>query len=152
MSKLADIERDVVAEAEIDRGRLSEEFAKQPSQYAYWSFRAEEAKNEKNELKLQLEVFQASEGKRLRDTGEKLTEKALDNLIKSSDKYMEIHKAYNKAIFRAGIYSSAVGSFENKAQMLISIGAHQRKEMDGAGGLFINNEEKEKVKETIGRK
>ena len=147
MGKLEEIERDVTAEAEIDKSNLSDEFSKQPSQYAYWAFRAEHAKKLKNEAKLQLEVFQARRGKDLRLAATtKVTDKGIENLIKASEDYTKYYESYNKALYREGIFARIVDSFQQKGQMLISLGAHSRAEMGGEISIL-----KEKVKEKIGK-
>ena len=62
------IRKDVRGKLEISVENLTDEFANQASEYAYFAFLEEEAKADRDELKLRIEIYEASLAKKIRVT------------------------------------------------------------------------------------
>jgi len=127
-----EIQKDILKDLDIRCDDLSEEFSKQAGKFAHWAFLSERKKAQKDYAKLRLEVFSAELGKelRIRDSV-KQTDKSIENEIKSNSEWKKLNKEHILLKYEESILSVAVEAFNQRCQMLISLGAHARSELEG---------------------
>lgn len=114
----------------IDVNDISTEFAEHASNYAYLCFLHEEAKADKDYIKLRIEIYSSDLEKDARSSGVKVTDRAVEHIIARDRKWKILNKSYIKAKYLEGILKASVDSYSQRGQMLISLGAHLRTEYD----------------------
>lgn len=145
------IRKNVSGKLEISVENLTDEFANQASEYAYFAFLEEEAKADRDELKLRIEIYEASLAKKIRskhntDDG-KLTDKTVEFAIHRNKKWKLLSKELIAAQYKTRVLTASLKASDQRCQMLISLGAHLRKEQDGTSIITL----KKKAKKRMGR-
>ena len=115
--------RDFQADLRIDRNNLQEEVASQPSLYAYWAARAEEAEHNLEHLKLQTEIMSANLDKEARaafnaEGKEKPTIEQIANRIKRDPRWQAQQNALLEAKRQLGICRAAERACYQRKDML----------------------------------
>ncbi|MNW28086.1 hypothetical protein D3C74_48980 [compost metagenome] len=145
------VEYNVGEELKADIADLNEAFLTQPGKFAWWSTLAENAKHQRDSLEATLDKQEAEADYKVRLSleleGVKVTEAAVKQGIKKDEEYLDALKRYNAAKKTAGILSQVVKAFEQRKEMLISLGANLRKENDNSDIVSL----KEKARGTINR-
>lgn len=122
-------------ELEIDKNSLSDEFTTQAAKFAWWGVLAELAGGKRDRLKAQLDALHVALDleirTEIRKTGVKKTEGAILSEVKSDVTYRALTVSFLAAKEQAGVLQVATRSFEQRKDMLISLGATLRKERDG---------------------
>jgi len=122
--------RDVIR---IQESRLSEEFAEQPSIYAWFAALTEVAGAEYENKKFGLSVLKANTEKRVRyelfAKGEKTTESAVSSLVQTDDTLINANMALLEVERQYSLLRAVTKSLEQRKDMLIALGAMKRQEM-----------------------
>ena len=145
-------QENMAEELSINVGNLSESFTDQTAKYAYWSSLTIQAKNKVERKKLELEVKEDFVKKtligildnrirtRFKDEGVKATETLVVNTIYTEPDYRqakeEIFKLKEELLDLQEEYSVLEGireAFNQRKDMLISLGAHVSAEMINEG-------------------
>ncbi len=134
-------QKKILKDLDIPAGSLSNEFIKQAPKFAYWSFLFETAKKHRQSAKLSIDVFIAEKSKKLKKKN-KLSDKAVENVVKSHSTYKKLYDAFIGCQYAEGVLSVAKEAFEQRSSMLVSLGANLREELDGDIKIL-----KEKAKE-----
>lgn len=111
----------------IDESRLSEEMARQPALYVYYATLAEEEYRRAKRIKFRLHCLHEDLDKKYRSE-KRTTEKDLSNRIKRNPKMRALYERYVATMHRAGQLKVLKDAFEQRKDMLQSIGANKRKE------------------------
>lgn len=131
-------------ELHIDEADLNQEFVEQPARFAWWAVLAKLAEGRRDRLKVSLETEYAWLDKKIRqkkmDEGKKATEKSIEMEIKSDPGYQKLTAEFLQAKEQAGVLQVAASAFEQKKDMLISLGAKMRKELDGEISILKRKE------------
>lgn len=144
------IRKDVRGKLEIQVENLTEEFANQASEYAYFAFLEEESKADRDELKLRIELYEARLAKRIRKkhnaSDGKLTDKAVEHAIHRDEKWKFLSKDLIAANYKTRILTASIKASDQRCQMLISLGAHLRKEQDGTSIITLKKKAKKRMR------
>lgn len=128
--KLFNIEEELA----ISETDLNRDFIQQPGKFAWWASLAESAKEIEEKLEVYQERVEGEADKRARRQlevdGVKVTEGSVKSMIKTDEELMNASLAYNRAKKNAATLKQIVKAFEQRKEMLISLGAHIR---DGHG-------------------
>lgn len=126
----------------IDRAKINDELAEQPSKYAWYATLYEMARNKANICKSQIDTYQAELDRYYREeaakAGTKITEAGIKAKIDSNDRMNELIDNFNDALKEQGLLFVAVNAFVQRKDMLISIASNMRQEWDS--DLRINKE------------
>lgn len=124
-----------IKDTRIDPVDLDDAFIKQSSIRAYWGAIAAEAEAKAVRAKMARDSKEALVSKKYRDdaavTGAKLTEKALDSMVKLDPEYIKACHEFVDADLQANIARSFVASLADRKDMLVQIGADRRDETKG---------------------
>jgi len=116
----------------VDETNYQTEYLKQPAMYAYWSSVLQEAKRVQSEQENQLEKTHAelynTAYNKLKDEGIKPTKDLIEAQIEQSDDYYIAKQRVDTATYSAGRITFLVKALEQRASMLQSFGADQRKD------------------------
>jgi hypothetical protein len=119
---------------EVDEVDLDKEYREQSALYAYFVVEAAKAErehasavDEKDFVHAECDEFYREE---IRDTGVKLTEAMVESAIIQDDEYREVRIQLLRAKEHWTILKGIVRALEQRANMLISLGAHRRAEFD----------------------
>lgn len=119
---------------------LSEEFSRQPSLYAYLAMLAAQTEALYQAAKTETERVKARADKNVREEAlednEKITEPAVAKRIILKDSVQEAEEDEANYRFQHLMMKAIVTAMEQRAQMLISLGAHLRAEADQTGMLI----------------
>lgn len=119
-------------EIEIDGQNLEGEFLNQAKKFAWWSMVSELAKDLMVGQKFQLDLLYAriDEEKRTNAQANKMktTEKMIENMVITDQRYQEAMQEYHKAKKWYGLLASGREAFSQRKEMLISLGANYRME------------------------
>lgn len=121
----------------IDPNNLIHEFATQPAAYAYLATLSAQIEAEYSDAKRSTERVYAETDSLVRSTiaarNEKLTEAGVKAMIEQSDNYRAAvdNETYTRSQYL--VLRAIVAAMEQRAQMLISLGAHMRMEADMTG-------------------
>lgn len=127
-------------ELKIARETIDQDMIEQSSLYAWYGVLAAMLDNVAGRKKLDLAVLEAELYdeykkkelmKRQAGTGERVTDKALDSLVKQDKGYIGAVLELLEAKKNKGIFDAITRAFEHRREMLINLGAKYRKEMDG---------------------
>jgi len=125
---------DLELDLEIDKTKLNDELAGQPSMYAWYATLCEMSRNKVLYLKNALEIMEAELDQQIRrdwDSDEgKMTEAGVAAKIKLNKKHQALVDSYLDAQLSQGKLMVAKVSFEQRKDMLISISANMRGETD----------------------
>lgn len=116
----------------VDENNYQQEFIAQPAKYAYWSSVLQAAKRVQSEQENMLEKKHAElyneAYNRLKESGIKPTKDLIEAQIEQDDEYYQAKQRVSEAEYSAGRINFLVKTLEQRAQMLISFGADQRKD------------------------
>ena len=122
-------------ELAISETDLNRDFIEQAGKFAWWASLAESAKEIEERLALNQERVEGEADSRARRKleldGVKVTEGSVKSMMKTDEKLMTASLAYNRAKKNAATLKQVVKAFEQRKEMLISLGAHIR---DGHNG------------------
>lgn len=111
---------------------------------SFYGANAARAEAQADRLKLKFEVLEAKlyeEERRLAaEEGEKVTEKMLENRVKSNPLWMKVKLAHIDAQGVAGINKALVESLKDRKDMLVQLGADRRGEMQGATRVMASKD------------
>lgn len=157
---LEDATLDLNQELLIDIDNITQSYIDQPSKYAWWATLASRARAKVDDLKLRVEIqedflkktlkgeLDAKFRKQLELEGEKITEGKVENRIYSSEEYnaekeklFEIRAHLLKATEDAVALEIARDSFNQRKDMLISLGAQLRSDFENNSDLSINKKQ-----------
>ncbi len=121
----------------IDPDRLIDEFAKQPAAYAYLATLSAQVEAEYLDAKRTAERVYAETDSNVRglltSQGTKFTESGVKALIEQSESYRAAVDNETQARAQMLVLKAIITAMEQRAQMLISLGAHLRMEADMTG-------------------
>jgi len=103
---------------EINRDELDKEFMQQPIIYMTYQELLVGKEKEKNNCKLAIDVLEAGIDKEIRETGEKLSEVKIKNIITADPRRIEKMVEYYDLIEEYGLLGGAVKSFEQRKKSL----------------------------------
>jgi len=119
---------------DVNQDDLSNEFAAQASRYAYvavMAAQAEWAMNEAKDAVKQEEATAFMEAKKLvGDNGKTITDGQAEQMVKIDEVCVELHQKQNEAEYKFKVLQALAKSFEQRADMLQSLGAKARAEYD----------------------
>lgn len=164
--KLGTFEGNLQEDLEIDRDNLSESFIDQAGKFAWWSVLYVQAKAIAEKAKSEMEVQKDYMSKqliseldtkirhRLELDGEKITEARVEKAIYKENEYIEAVELYNelksrylKANADAMTLEVASKAMDSRKDMLISLGAQIRSELNNLDLTM----KKEHVREVVSR-
>lgn len=128
-------ENTLAEDLEINKGNLDQEFQEQSERYAYYGTLAELAKDKEARTKHELELLEAQLDALTRDNANqiasqnpkfKMTEAMVENQVKADPRYQAKLKEFLDSKRLAGILNVARESFQQRRDMLISLGANHR--------------------------
>jgi len=120
-------------EIKVNAEDLSKEFAEQSGKYAYWASLEANAEGLVNKLEDERNAMFAVLGEETRATLKEEqpkppTEAQIKNTVNQDESYQQATSTLRKAELQWKLLKVAKKSFEQRANMLISLGATQRKE------------------------
>lgn len=119
---------------------LSTEFGRQPSLYAYVAMISAQVESMWLQAKRQTARVKAEADKRVRDKAraldEKVTETIVSNRVLMDDEVEEAEETELAYHYQYLLMKAIVASMDQRAQMLISLGAHLRSEAEQTGMLI----------------
>jgi hypothetical protein len=129
-------------ETAVSDTNLDDCMIKQSGLRAYYGAQAAHAEAQHARLKVRFDVLEAklydTHRKRLAETGEKVTEKAVENAVKLDPQWLKAKNAVIEAETIANVNRSLVVSLSDRKDMLVQLGADRREEFKGqlrmAGG------------------
>lgn len=113
----------------VDDEEVLEKMSKAASRYAYWSTIAVVQKKRLNEIEDEFEHWKAVQRGALRADAGKTTEKALDEQLIVNPEYQKRQKAVRDNDSKLEIIKTAIRAYEKQMQMLQSVGATRRVEL-----------------------
>ncbi len=133
-STLASAMRDLEVDTTVADQDLSGEFASFPGQFSWWVVYCAASQGQFEKAKLHMDVTKAeTDGvvrQKLIADGIKITEAAVSAQIRLNDKYRKAETTVGAARQRYELFRAGVEAMRSKKDMLISLGAHKRAEMD----------------------
>jgi hypothetical protein len=138
---------DIAKTLKIDFDSLTEEFATQAAVYAFFATLVPFA--EFTETMLDLSKDQEYAGaddaarKEMTEKGEKFTETVIKSMVQLDEQYGAAFKKHAEAHYDTGIIKAIARAMEQRAEMLISMGAQQRHEFNMQGMNIREKLEKE---------
>lgn len=133
----ADVEMDAYLKqcVGINPEDIQEEFVRIPSDLAYWNARYARALREHLLAKVDRDVLKAQLDplirRELMEAGAKLTEALVKSTIESDDRLIEAERRCVEAEVQKNEVYGYLDAIRSKKEMLISLGAHLRAEMEG---------------------
>lgn len=126
-------------ETAVSDTNLDECMIQQPGLRAYYGAQAAQAEAQHARLKARFDVLEAklydTHRKALAATGEKVTEKAVENAVKLDPQWLKAKNAVIEAETIANVNRSLVASLSDRVSMLMQLGADRREEFKLAGGV-----------------
>ena len=111
----------------IDQANLSKELAEQASWYARFAYLASLAQQQTSTYKMISETIFANIFKRYRNEG--LAEKTCAEMARTEPEYQRARANFIEAEFQESVLKSAVSSFNQRHQMLVSMAGLLKQEM-----------------------
>lgn len=119
---------DLKASLRLDQNNLEVECAKQGSLFHFWSEKCAEAKASRDKIKDRLKLQEAKRALEIRNSGEKVTEALVTQLVASDYDLYEIRNELNVANKLVYSLEAAVDALE-----------HKRSQLSNLVQLFIKN-------------
>ncbi|RWJ03400.1 hypothetical protein [Mesorhizobium sp.] len=123
------------ADSAINKLDLSSAMLDQASRLVEYGELHAKAARQVDDVEIILENTIAAVARRLRDeaasSGEKVTETKLDQAVTRHPKVIAAKKALNEAKQIEAVAKIAVEAFKHRRDMLVQLGAYERKEMEG---------------------
>jgi hypothetical protein len=137
------------AETAVSDINLNDAMMKQSSLRATYGELAARAEAQASRVKVQVEVKEAelydTHRKLLASTGEKVTEKAVENAVKMDKKWLALQNRKIDADTIADINKSLVRSLEDRRDMIIQLGADRREEGKGQVRIMADRDVRERA-------
>ncbi|NBU69925.1 MAG: hypothetical protein EBS53_00520 [Bacteroidetes bacterium] len=116
----------------INRSDLSSEFASHAERFAYYATCFELAADKVRRLDIDLKrmyaVLDAEKRGEMMNSGVKTTEKMIENMVITDDRYVAVQSELMDAEKQHGLLKAARDSMAARKEMLVSLGANQRTE------------------------
>lgn len=132
--KVIDIEK-FIADTRISELDLQKAFLEQSSLRAYYGHKAAQLEAYASKAKMVFECREANLAKRIRkefaEQGVKVTEKMVDEAVKTSPEWIKAKNAVFVAQAHADVAKACVSSLIDRRDMLIQLGADRRDETKG---------------------
>lgn len=125
---------------------LDAEMGQQPGLFAYYGILAEEAKARAKKVKFRIHCLREDLDARIRAKGEIRTEKAIEAAINRSPKMRALFKLSMDRQREAGFLAVLAKAFDQRKDMLQSMGANRRKEMAQGEMQTLQQKAREKLK------
>ena len=126
---------EIMAELEINEGRMSQEVTRQPSKFAYWGSLASRASKKLSKQKLALSVLKAQLGRdyRLmmkdREPNTRITEAMVDTFVITTEDFLNQANTVIYAQHEDDMLNVAKEAFRQRANMLLQLAKMQMEEM-----------------------
>jgi hypothetical protein len=118
----------------VNRNDLSNEFANHAERYAWYATCYELAQADVEYYHAQLDrayaVIDIEKRTELTNSNQKVTEKMVENMVLTDDRYTQIQDMYLDACKNAGVLKAAMFSMQHKKDMLVQLGSSARAEMN----------------------
>lgn len=118
---------------------------------AYYGAQAARAEAQHARLKVKFEVIEATlydkHRKDLAASGEKVTEKMVENAVKMDPRWLKAKNLVIEAETIASINKSLVESLKDRRDMIIQLGADRRDEYKGQARVLAEQQEREELRE-----
>ena len=128
---------DLAKSLQIDLDDLTAEFARQPALYSFFATLVPWCEYTESKMDLIKDQEYASSDEAYRQDlnmkGEKFTEPVIKSLVTRDEDYVKAVNKHLDARYDTGIVKALTRAFEQRAEMLISLGAQQRYEMNIQG-------------------
>jgi hypothetical protein len=122
---------------EINRYSLQEEFADQARRFFYWSKQYERGLESLETMKLNMEILESNLDLSIRKKFEKARYKITEGFVKAKIRQSPLWKRLSKQIIKkrreVNDLKNAMKAFEHRKDMLVQLGAKERKEWDQLG-------------------
>jgi hypothetical protein len=126
----------------VDDTKINEVLKTQPSQFIFWATMAYTQKGVVKKMKLELEKYEgqldASVRRTLVAAGEKATEATIQARIKRDERRVALSLELINEEEKMELLLSVKDAFSQRKDMIMSLGANLRAEMEMSGGLRIN--------------
>lgn len=126
----------------IDQANLSESYAEHARKFAFYSTAFELATNHEAKLKVKLERAYAQLDEKARDhlssIGKKFTEAMVESVVITAPDYVAIQDEYLDAQKQTGLLRASRDAMIHRKDMLVSLGANYRAEINADTSLLIN--------------
>lgn len=123
----------------IDPLRIQDEFVRIPADLAYWNARYADAQRAFLMAKIDLDVIKAKLGpltrRAIADKGGKATEDLIKNMVESHADVIDAREQLAVTEVEKSRLYGCLDAIRSKKEMLISLGAHMRAEMEGDPSL-----------------
>lgn len=130
--------------------RINEAYINQSSLFCYYAEQSRLASKKADNFKLRIDTVEAELDKELRDeaalTKIKITEKAIEQAIARSERYMKAVMAYNDAKASAQMLRDVLEAFKQRRDMLVQVGLTMRDEQKASMRLSSYEEQQKKEK------
>jgi hypothetical protein len=127
-------EKEILDQLLIDKSKLDTHMSEQPSLYARFAFMSARATDKAERAKLEKKIAESELDTEIRQRqiqkGEKATEKSIEAQIQQEATYKEACEKLLKANLESSILEATVEAFRSRGNMLSSLGAMQRAEME----------------------
>jgi len=140
----AETDRDLRRVVKIEPTAIQEEFAQLPSDLNRWGYLLAEAGEIVDRAALDLKEWDAQERLRIRNTAEEKGMKTpsvdlIDSLVYANERYRKLREAIIQADRIREEVSATVEAVRAKKEMLISLGATMRQEVEAGRELVIRD-------------
>lgn len=136
-------------ETKLTEATLDNAMMEQSGLRAYYGSQAAQAEAQHARLKVRFEVLEAKlydeHRKVLAASGEKVTEKMVENAVKLDGRWLKAKNTVIEAETVAAINKSLVGSLADRRDMMIQLGADRREEFKGATRVLEAQGERENL-------
>lgn len=136
-------------ETKLTEATLDNAMMEQAGLRAYYGSQAAQAEAQHARLKVRFEVLEAKlydeHRKALAASGEKVTEKMVENAVKLDGRWLKAKNTVIEAETIASINKSLVGSLADRRDMMIQLGADRREEFKGATRVLEAQGERENL-------
>jgi hypothetical protein len=116
----------------IDRNDLNSEFAEHAERFAYYAtcfeIAADKYRRYEIDLKRMYAFLDAEKRGEMHHNGVKTTEKMIENMVITDDRYVALQAEAMEAEKQLGLLKAARDSMAQRKEMLVSLGANQRTE------------------------
>lgn len=136
-------------DTKLTEATLDNAMMEQAGLRAYYGSQAAQAEAQHARLKVRFEVLEAKlydeHRKALAASGEKVTEKMVENAVKLDARWLKAKNTVIEAETIASINKSLVGSLADRRDMMIQLGADRREEFKGAARVLEAQGERENL-------
>lgn len=141
--------REFNKETKLTEATLDNCMIEQSGLRAWYGAQAANAEAQHDRLKAKFDVLEASlydhHRKELAASGEKTTEKMVENAVKLDPRWLKGKNAVIESETIANINKALVGSLADRRDMMIQLGADRREEYKGAARVLAERDERESM-------